>query len=119
MQGVLLKAQGGSLPNAGAISVAYDARVKAVRVSTFRLGALNWTPYGNTPANVNSGDRLTACAKDNGEVRIYQNDTLVTSVMLNTADQTFFNAKGGKIGLWSVLAPNALFDDFAGKSLVH
>jgi hypothetical protein len=50
-------------------------------------------------------------------VRVYQNNTLLTTVTLNAADQSFFNAKGGKIGLWTVAAPNAFFDDFGGGAL--
>lgn len=62
------------------------------------------------------GDKL-ACANANGEVRVYQNDTLVKTATLNAADQAFFNSKGGKIGLWSVLAPSAFFDDFGGGTV--
>ena len=54
------------------------------------------------------------CVKADGTVRVYQNNTLLTTVTLNAADQSFFNAKGGKIGLWTVAAPNAFFDDFGG-----
>lgn len=116
-QGVLLKVQSGSVPNAGAITVVYDAVARAVRVSTLRLGALAWTHYGNTPVTVNNGDKLAACAKANGEVRVYQNDTLVKTATLNASDRAFFNSKGGKIGLWSVLAPGAFFDDFGGGTV--
>jgi hypothetical protein len=35
------------------------------------------------------------------------------SATLNAAAQDFFNAKGGKIGIWTA-APNAFFDDFGG-----
>jgi hypothetical protein len=38
-------------------------------------------------------------------------------VTLNAADQGFFNAKGGKIGIWTVIAPRALLDDFGGGTL--
>lgn len=117
-QGVLLKVQSSNVPNAGAIAVVYDAAAKAVRVSTFRLGALAWTPYGNTPALFSNGDKLGACAKANGEVRVYKNDALVKTVTLSTADQKFFNAKGGKVGVWSVLAPQAFLDDFGGATVV-
>jgi len=47
-------------------------------------------------------------------VQIYKNGTLIATVTLNSADQTFFNAKGGKIGLWTAVAPNAVMDDFGG-----
>ena len=58
--------------------------------------------------------KLGACAKANGEVRVYKNDTLVKTVTLNTADQKFFNAKGGKVGVWTLLAPQAFLDTFGG-----
>ena len=65
----------------------------------------------------NNGDKFGACAKANGEVRVYKNDTLVKMVTLTAADQKFFNAKGGKVGVWSVLAPRAFLDDFGGATV--
>ena len=116
-QGVLLKVQSGSVPEAGAIAVVYDAVAKAVRVSTLRLGVPAWRPYGNTSALFTNGDKLGACVKSNGEVRVYKNDTLVKAVTLSAADQGFFNAKGGKIGVWALLAPQAFLDDFGGATI--
>jgi hypothetical protein len=116
-QGVLLKVQSGTIPNAGAIAVVYDNLAKTVRVSTLRLNTPTWTVYGNTPATFANGDKLVGCVQANGTVRVYQNNTLLTTVTLNAADQGFFNAKGGKIGLWTVAAPNAFFDDFGGGAL--
>lgn len=116
-QGVLLKVQSGAVPNTGAIAVVYDAVAKAVRVSALRLGTLSWTPYGNTAVLFTNGDKLGACAKDNGEVRVYKNDALVKTVTLSAADQGFFNPKGGKVGVWSVLAPQAFLDDFGGATI--
>lgn len=37
--------------------------------------------------------------------------------MLSAADQSFFNPKGGKIGLWAYSAADASFDDFGGGAL--
>ena len=117
-QGLLLKVQTGSIPSAGAISVVYDAVAKAVRVSTLRLGQNGaWTLYANQSAIFANGDRLGARALANGNVQIYKNGTLITTITLNTADQSFFNTKGGRIGVWAVAASNALFDDFGGGSL--
>jgi hypothetical protein len=116
-QGVLLKIQTGSIPTAGAISVVYDAVAKAVRVSTLRLNTPTWTPYANQLATFTSGDRLGAQVLASGDVKIYRNGTLIATVTLNAADKAFFNTKGGKIGLWTVGALNALFDDFGGGSL--
>jgi hypothetical protein len=118
-QGVLLKVQSGSsLPNAGAIAVVYDAVGKAVRVSSLRLGQNGvWTLYANQAATFASGDVLGAQAKADGTVQIYRNGALVTSVTLNAADKAFFNAKGGKIGIWTAAAPNAILDDFGGGTV--
>jgi len=74
-------------------------------------------PYGNTAITFNNGDKLGACAKANGEVRVYKNDALVKTVTLTAADQGFFNAKGGKVGVWSMLAPQAFLDDFGGATI--
>jgi len=57
--GVLLKVQTGIVPNAGAIAVVYDSSARAVRVTTFRLGALAWKSYGNTTVTFVNGDKLT------------------------------------------------------------
>jgi hypothetical protein len=110
--------QTGSIPNAGAISVVYDAKAKVVRVSTLRLernGA--WTLYASQPVTFASGDVLGAQAKADGTVLIYKNGTLVATVTLNAADQAFFNAKGGKIGIWTAAASNAVVDDFGGGTV--
>ena len=118
-QGVLLKVQtGSSLPNAGAISVVYDAVAKAVRISALRLernGA--WTLYANQGATFANGDVLGACAKADGTITIYKNGVQIASATLNTADQAFFNAKGGKIGIWTVAASSAVMDDFGGGNV--
>ncbi|MEZ4862432.1 MAG: Ig-like domain repeat protein [Caldilineaceae bacterium] len=116
-QGVLLKVQSGTIPNAGAIAVVYDGLAKAVRVSTLRLNTPAWATYSNTPATFANGDKLLGCVQADGTVRVYQNNSLLTTVTLNAADQSFFNTKGGKIGLWTVAAPNAFFDDFGGGAL--
>ena len=116
-QGVLLKVQSGTIPNGGAIAVVYDNRAKAVRVATLRINTPTWTVYGNTPATLVNGDKLVGCVKADGTVRVYRNNSLLTTVTLNAADQSFFNAKGGKIGLWTVAALNAFVDDFGGGAL--
>lgn len=116
-QGLLLKVQTGSMPNAGAIAVIYDSLAHAVRVSTLRLNTPTWTAYANTLANFANGDKLGGCVLANGAVRIYKNNTLLASVTLNPADQSFFNAKGGQIGLWTIAAPNTFLDDFGGGNV--
>jgi hypothetical protein len=116
-QGLLLKVQTGSIPMTAGISVVYDARAKAVRVSTLRLGDRSWTQYGNKAATFANGDVLGARVLSSGKVEIYKNGTLVTTVTLGAADQTFFNVKGGKIGIWTVNASDALLDDFGGGTI--
>lgn len=85
----------------------YDARAKAVRVSTLRLGDRSWRLYGNKAATFANGDVLGARVLASGKVEIYKNGTLVTTVTLSAADQAFFNAKGGKIGIWTAAASSA------------
>jgi hypothetical protein len=116
-QGVLLKVQGGSTTDAGAIAVVYDALARAVRVSTLRLGDRSWTLYRAQAVTFAAGDVLGARVLANGTVEITRNGTLITRVTLSTADQTFFNTKGGKIGVWTVAAPRAVFDDFGGGTI--
>jgi hypothetical protein len=116
-QGVILKAQSTSKTESGVILVVYDALTKAVRVSTLRSNKPTWTNYGNTSITFSNGDQLGARALENGTVQIYKNGALVATITLNTADQTFFNNKGGRIGLWTIAAPNTFFDDFGGGSV--
>ena len=117
-QGLLLKVQGGALTNTGAIAVVYDALAREVRVSTLRPGVA-WTPYRGTSATLRSRDRLAAWVTATGEVGILRNDALLTTVTLTASDQAFFNQRGGKLGLWTLLAPNSVFDDFGGGALTR
>ena len=118
-QGVLLKVQTGSIPNAGAIGVIYTKLNNTVRVATLRLNDPTWTVYSMVPAAFANGDKLGGCVLADGTVRIYKNNTLISTVTLNAADKSFFNGKGGKVGLWTVAAPNAFFDDFGGGSVTQ
>jgi hypothetical protein len=88
-----------------------------VRVSTLRLGAPAWTPYARTAVRFDNGDKLGACATADGHVRVYKNSVLVDTVTLNAADQGFFNARGGRVGVWSLFAAQAFFDDFGGATV--
>ena len=113
-QGLLLKVQTGSCPEAGAIAVVYDAVAHAFRVSTFRPPNLTWTPYASAAATLVNGDKLGACVSASGVVTIYKNNVVAATVTLSAADKAFFNSRGGKIGLWTLLADEAFFDDFGG-----
>lgn len=116
-QGLLLKAQTGSIPTAGTIAVAYDAVAKVVRVSTLRLGNLTWTLYPSQAVTFANGDQLGARALATGNIQLYKNGALMTTITLNTADQNFFNSKGGQIGVWTIAAPNAILDNFGGGTV--
>ena len=113
-EGLLLKAQAGDRTEAGVIIVVYDARANAVRVSTLRKDQPAWTNYGDTPATFADGDQLGARALADGNVEVYQNGTLIATVTLNAEDQAFFDDQGGRIGIWTLAAPNAVLDDFGG-----
>jgi hypothetical protein len=113
-QGVLLKVQDSSKAEAGAILVVYDARAKVVRVSAIRLGARQWALYLNQAATFANGDVLGARAKADGTVEVYQNGVQIASATLNAEDGAFFNSRGGKVGIWTVIAPRAVLDDFGG-----
>ena len=111
---MLLKSQAGDRTEAGVIIVVYDARANAVRVSTLRKDQPAWTNYGNIPATFADGDQLGARAVADGTVEVYQNGTLIATVTLNAEDQAFFDNQGGRIGIWTLAAPNAILDDFGG-----
>jgi Bacterial Ig-like domain (group 2)/Bacterial Ig-like domain len=116
-QGLLLKVQTGNCPQAGAIAVVYDATAHAFRVSTFRPPNLTWTPYASATATLVNGDKLGACVSATGVVTIYKNNVTAATVTLSAADKAFFNSRGGKIGLWTLAADEASFDDFGGGTV--
>ena len=98
--GLLLKVQESSKTEASAIRVEYDAGASKLRPSAIQLNDKSCTLYLNQAASFAIGDALGARALNNGTVEVYKNGTLVARVTLNAADQAFFNAKDGKIGLW-------------------
>lgn len=95
----------------------YDALSHAFRVSTFRPPNLTWTPYASAPATLVNGDKLGACVSATGVVTIYKNNVSVATVTLSAADKAFFNSRGRKVGLWTLLADEASFDDFGGGTV--
>jgi PKD repeat protein len=115
-QALLLKVQGGAHPRwqNGAIEVLYDARVGAVRVRTFRPGQLRWKKYADIPIRFYNGDRLGGRVLANGQVWLYRNCLLFARLTLDPADQSFFNARGGRIGVRFTNAADALLDNFGG-----
>ena len=119
-QDLLLKVQGGVVPNwgAGVIEVSYHAPTNSVIVYTFRPSTLQWHSYSAIPVSFSNGDQLGAQALANGDVVIFKNGVEVGRVTLNSADQAFFNPRGGYIGLWFINANNAFFDDFGGGNII-
>ena len=116
-QDLLLKVQGNT-PNwrNGAIEVVYDAQSHSVHLSTYVPGR-GWVDYTNIALSFQNGDQFGAWVLNNGEVWIYKNSLLAAKATLISSDQTFFNNKGGRIGLWFLNAPNAILDDFGGGTL--
>ena len=117
--GLLLKVQGGANPgwSKGVIEVIYDATANAgagaVRVETYKPSS-GWYVYPSGNVTYQSGDQFGARVLAAGDVWIYRNCAVVARVTLTSADQAFFNTKGGRIGLWFSNAAGAFFDDLGG-----
>jgi hypothetical protein len=117
-QGLLLKVQGTTANyQQGAIRVRYDAVSSQVFVETWQPGSAAWFAYAPVLVPFNSGDEPGAWVTASGEVRVYRNCERIAIVTLNSADQSFFNALGGRIGMWFVNAGNAWADDFGGGTV--
>jgi drug/metabolite transporter superfamily protein YnfA len=118
-QDLLLKVQGRYAPNwgNGGIEAWYNAPRGIVTISTFRPNTLKWFKYPSIPVTFANGDQFGAQALATGEVVIFKNGTEVGRVTLNPADQSFFNARGGRIGLWFISARKTIFDDFGGGTI--
>lgn len=116
-QGLLLKTQASTTADSGAIWVVYDPTRDRVRVSTLRLGAKSWTTYSATKATFATGDVLTARADADGRVIVSKNSKAVSTTELSNADAAFFDDRGGRIGVWSVLAQGTTLDDFRGGTI--
>ncbi|HEY0735859.1 MAG TPA: S8 family serine peptidase [Herpetosiphonaceae bacterium] len=115
-QGLLLKLQGTFPALDGAISVTYIPTRGGLHVETFQPSGFK-TMYPAMGGTLQNGDRLGAQALANGQVLIYKNCTLVDTTTLNAIDQSFFNTRGGRIGLWFGEARDAFFDDFGGGNV--
>jgi hypothetical protein len=96
--------------------VVYKGQANTVQISTYVPGR-GWVDYATIALTFQNGDQFGARVLNNGEVWIYKNSLLVAKVTLNSTDQTFFNNKGGRIGLWSLNVPNTILDDFGGGTL--
>ncbi len=120
-QDLLLKVQGGASPRwtKGAIQVRYAAKARsgagAVRVDTYRPSR-GWLTYPQITVTFSDGDQLGGRALANGNVGVYKNGALVGTVTMNASDRTFFNSKGGAIGLLFYNG-RAIFDNFGGGNV--
>jgi hypothetical protein len=99
------------------IEILYSANLDSVTVWTFRPDTLKWFMYPGIPATFEDGDQFGAQALATGDVVIMKNGMEIGRVTLNAADQSFFNPRGGNIGLWFISARNAFFDDFGGGDI--
>ncbi len=113
-QGLLLKVGAGDIANAAAITVTYDARARGVTVSALRANARSWTLYPRRPVTFANGAQLGARVTNAGTVQIRRNGSVVATVVLNAADQAYFNSRGGKIGISMLAASSSFLDDFGG-----
>jgi PKD repeat protein len=117
-RGLLLKVQGSTANAAnGAIRVEYDRRHGRVRVETLRGGQKKWTVYAAVPVTFARGDTFGAQALADGTVRVLRNGASVASVSLNATDKTWFQGRGGRLGLWLTPGLGVGVDNFAGGSL--
>ena len=116
-QGLLLKAQSGGILNTSGITVAYDGRSKTVRVSTARGLFSGGSSYPAVKADFVDGDLMTVRALETGTVEVLRNDTVIATVALNRTDRSFFDTREGRIGVWSIAATRAVFDDFGGGTI--
>ena len=120
-QDLLLKVQDVYGPNwgDGVIEVLYSAKWNSVTVWTFRPDTLRWFMYPPVPASFADGDQFGAQALATGDVVILKNGFEIGRVTMNPADQSFFNPRGGNIGLWFIDARKAYFDDFGGGDITN
>lgn len=116
---LLLKVQGGNKPNwgGGVIEVLYHPSSNSVTVWTYRPDTLQWFDYPAIPAAFADGDQFGAQALASGDVVIFKNGVEIGRVTMTTADQNFFNPRGGYIGLWFIGATDSFFDDFGGGTV--
>ena len=116
-QGLVLKGQDPRDHMLGALTVTYDSKAGAVRVSALRVRPTAATAYPAVSVRFAAGDQLGARATAAGAVEVYRNGALVGTVTLNAADKAYFAGRGGYAGLLYAAAPGARFDDFGGGTV--
>ncbi len=110
-QSVLLKIQGDW--RQGAVAVFYDAVAEEVGIETFVPGR-GWRDLITVPMRLRDGDQLAGRALANGKVQAFVNDFLITE----TTVEPMFHDRIGQIGLWFIVAADAVLDDFGGGTVV-
>ena len=97
--------------------VTYDAKSKVVRVTTER-GFLVGSSYPAIPAAFTDGAVLTARVLADGSVEVLRDGDIRRHDEAGCSRSvSYFNGKGGQIGIWSLAATRAVFDDFGGGTI--
>ncbi len=115
-QSLLLKVQDNDLGQPtwrrGAIAVFYRATEGIIGIETYVPGQ-GWHTLATFPMTLRDGDQLSARALADGTVEAYVNGRFVGEANAGS----FFAGKGGRIGLWFIVAADALLDDFGGGNV--
>jgi hypothetical protein len=115
-QSLLLKVQDNALgqPNwrRGAIAVFYRATEGKIGIETHVPGQ-GWHTLATFDAVLGYGDQLGGQALADGTVRAYVNGQWIGEANAGS----FFAGKGGRIGLWFIVAADAMLDDFGGGTV--
>ncbi|HET9222820.1 MAG TPA: endonuclease, partial [Roseiflexaceae bacterium] len=99
--------------NKGGILVSYDAKRNRIIVEALKVGQ-GWKTVAAFPATLANGDTLGARALADGKVRVYVNCVFVGQGDTTTQVGSAYVNVGGRIGVWYLDAPNAVFDNFGG-----
>ena len=92
----------------------YSQSGQNVQVWTYARGGQGWVQRGSYPVTLANGDQLGAAATSGGQVRVYRNGVLLTTV--DVSGWPYYQG-GGYIGVWMVSAEDARLDDFGGGTL--
>jgi uncharacterized repeat protein (TIGR01451 family) len=110
-QSLLLKIQGSGW-SAGAVAVYYHALDGEIGIETYRPDE-GWTTLATFDAVLQDGDVLGARALADGTVQAF-----VNGLLIGEADAgSFFAGKGGRVGLWFIVAADTVLDDFSGGAI--
>jgi len=115
--GLVLKSQSARTVDRGAITVAYDARTKAITTTAIATDGTR-TAYPAIPVELLAGDVLTARYTADDTVEVLLDDDLVATTELSDADAARFHDATGRIGLWTQGALLTVLDDFRGGTTV-